>query len=185
MRAKYERLLEHLAAADDWVTAGELADRLGVTTRSVRSYVTSVKTAAKPLEVIASSTSGYRLNRDAYASFVESRRSREADPGSPRERVHFIIRALGDSPAGLDVYDIAANLFVSESTVEADLRKAKLLIDDAGLSLRRRGSTVSLAGSELNRRRLLSRVFRDESAQGFLDLENIQREFSSEDLSGF
>ena len=40
-------------------------------------------------------------------------------------------------------------------------------------------------GSELNRRRLLSRVFRDESAQGFLDLENIQREFSSENLSGF
>jgi lichenan operon transcriptional antiterminator len=185
MRAKYERLLDHLAAADDWVTAGELADRLGVTTRSVRSYVTSVKTAAKPLEVIASSTNGYRLNRDAYASFVESRRSRDVDPGSPRERVHVIIRALGDAPAGLDVYDLAANLFVSESTVEADLRKAKLLVDDAGLSLERRGSTVSLAGSELNRRRLLSRVFRDESAQGFLDLENIQREFSSENLSGF
>jgi lichenan operon transcriptional antiterminator len=185
MRAKYERLLDYLAAADDWVTAGELADRLGVTTRSVRSYVTSVKTAAKPLEVIASSTSGYRLNRDAYATFVAARRSRETDTGSPRERVHFIIRALGDAPAGLDVYDLAANLFVSESTVEADLRKAKLLIDDAGLSLVRRGSTVSLAGSELNRRRLLSRVFRDEGAQGFLDLENIQREFSSENLSGF
>ncbi|MCS5721201.1 BglG family transcription antiterminator [Herbiconiux sp. CPCC 203407] len=185
MRAKYERLLDYLAAADDWVTAGELADRLGVTTRSVRSYVTSVKTAAKPLEVIASSTSGYRLNRDAYATFMAARRSRETDTGSPRERVHFIIRALGDAPAGLDIYDLAANLFVSESTVEADLRKAKLLVDDAGLSLVRRGSTVSLAGSELNRRRLLSRVFRDESAQGFLDLENIQREFSSENLSGF
>ncbi|WP_291045835.1 BglG family transcription antiterminator [Herbiconiux sp.] len=185
MRAKYERLLDYLAAADDWVTAGELADRLGVTTRSVRSYVTSVKTAAKPLEVIASSTSGYRLNREAYATFVAARRSRETDGGSPRERVHFIIRALGDAPAGLDLYDLAANLFVSESTVEADLRKAKLLVDDAGLSLARRGSTVSLVGSELNRRRLLSRVFRDESAQGFLDLENIQREFSSENLSGF
>jgi lichenan operon transcriptional antiterminator len=185
MRAKYERLLDYLAAADDWVTAGELADRLGVTTRSVRSYVTSVKTAAKPLEVIASSTSGYRLNREAYATFMAARRSRETDGGSPRERVHFIIRALGDAPAGLDLYDLAANLFVSESTVEADLRKAKLLVDDAGLSLARRGSTVSLVGSELNRRRLLSRVFRDESAQGFLDLENIQREFSSENLSGF
>jgi lichenan operon transcriptional antiterminator len=185
MRAKYERLLDYLAAADDWVTAGELADRLGVTTRSVRSYVTSVKTAAKPLEVIASSTSGYRLNREAYATFMAARRSRETDTGSPRERVHFIIRALGDAAAGLDLYDLAANLFVSESTVEADLRKAKLLVDDAGLSLVRRGSTVSLVGSELNRRRLLSRVFRDESAQGFLDLENIQREFSSENLSGF
>ncbi|WP_291056877.1 PRD domain-containing protein [Herbiconiux sp.] len=185
MSEKYERLLEYLAESDEWMTAGQLADRLGVTTRSVRSYVTSVKTAAKPLDVIASSTSGYRLNRDAYASFVTERRSRDSEPGSPRERVHFIIRRLGDSPDGLDVYELAAELFVSESTVEADLRKAKLLIDEAGLALARRGSLVTLAGSELNRRRLLSRLFRDESAQGFLDLENIQREFSSENLSAF
>jgi lichenan operon transcriptional antiterminator len=185
MSEKYERLLEFLAESDDWVTAGELADRLGVTTRSVRSYVTGVKNAAKPLEVIASSTSGYRLNRDAYANFVSDLRSRDAEPGSPRERVHFIIRGLGDSLDGLDVYDLASALFVSDSTVEADLRKAKLLVEEAGLSLVRRGSVVSLAGSELNRRRLLSRIFRDESAQGFLDLENIQREFSSENLGAF
>jgi lichenan operon transcriptional antiterminator len=185
MRAKYERLLAYLAESDDWVTAGELADRLGVTTRSVRSYVTSVKTAAKPLEVIASSTSGYRLNRDAYVSFVADRRSRDSDGGSPRERVHLIIRSLGDAPTGLDLYDLAGTLYVSDSTVEADLRKAKILIEEAGLSLVRRGSTVSLAGSELNRRRLLSRIFRDESAQGFLDLENIQREFASDNLGAF
>ncbi|WP_382303765.1 BglG family transcription antiterminator [Herbiconiux sp. UC225_62] len=185
MRAKYERMLDYLAETDDWVTAGELADRLGVTTRSVRSYVTSVKTAAKPLDVITSSTSGYRLNREAYASFVTDLRSRDSESGSPRERVHFIIRALGDAPSGVDVYDLAASLYVSESTVEADLRKAKILIEEAGLSLVRRGSAVSLAGSELNRRRLLSRIFRDESAQGFLDLENIQREFASDNLGAF
>ena len=185
MSEKYERLLAYLAESDDWVTAGELADRLGVTTRSVRSYVTAVKTAAKPLEVIVSSTSGYRLNREAYAAFLADRRSRDSEPGSPRERVHVIIRSLGDSIDGLDVYDLAAGLFVSESTIEADLRKAKLLVEEAGLSLVRRGSTVALSGTELNRRRLLSRLFRDESAQGFLDLENIQREFSSENLAGF
>ncbi|GAA2241143.1 BglG family transcription antiterminator [Herbiconiux moechotypicola] len=181
MSAKHERLLEFLAETDDWVTAGELADRLGVTTRSVRSYVTSVKSAAKPLDVIASSTSGYRLNREAYASFVGGLRSRDA----PRERVHHVIRRLGDSPTGIDVYEIAAELYVSESTVESDLRKAKLLVEEAGLSLVRRGSVVTLEGSELNRRRLLSRIFRDESAQGFLDLENIQREFSSKNLAAF
>ncbi|MGA1837579.1 PTS sugar transporter subunit IIA [Herbiconiux sp. 11R-BC] len=185
MSEKYERLLEYLAESDEWMTAGELADRLGVSTRSVRSYVTSVKTAAKPLEVIASSTSGYRLNREAYATFRAELRTRETEPGSPRERVHFIIRGLGDALDGLDVYDLAASMFVSESTVEADLRKVKLLVEEAGLALVRRGSMVSLAGTELNRRRLLSRIFRDESAQGFLDLENIQREFSSKNLGAF
>ncbi len=185
MRAKYERLLEYLAASDDWVTAGELADRLGVTTRSVRSYVTSVKTAAKPLDVVVSSTSGYRLNREAYASFVAGLRTRDGAGGSPRERVHLIIRTLGDAPAGVDVYDLASSLYISDSTVEADLRRAKVLVEEAGLSLVRRGSTVTLDGTELNRRRLLSRIFRDESAQGFLDLANIQREFASENLGAF
>jgi len=185
MSEKYERLLDYLAEADDWMTASELADRLGVTTRSVRSYVTSVKTAARPLEVIASSTSGYRLNREAYANFMTGLRSRDAEPGSPRERVHYVIRRLGDAPSGVDVYELSSDLYVSDSTVEADLRKAKILVEEAGLSLVRRGSVVSLAGSELNRRRLLSRIFRDESAQGFLDLENIQREFAADGLPAF
>jgi lichenan operon transcriptional antiterminator len=185
MTAKYERLLEYLAATGDWVTAGELADRLGVTTRSVRSYVTSVKTAARPLEVIASSTNGYRLNREAYASFRAGLNTRGTEQGSPRDRLHAIIRELGDSTGGVDVYELAGRMFVSESIVEADLRKAKILIEEAGLTLARRGSTVSLTGSELDRRRLLSRLFRDESAQGFLDLQNIQREFLAGDLTAF
>ena len=67
MSDKHERLLAYLSRADGWVTAAELADRLGVTTRSVRSYVTAVKALAHPLDVIESSTAGYRLDREAYA----------------------------------------------------------------------------------------------------------------------
>ncbi|OUD87233.1 hypothetical protein BC477_04510 [Clavibacter michiganensis subsp. michiganensis] len=39
----HERLLDYLSTADRWVEAGELADRLGVTTRSVRTYVQAVR----------------------------------------------------------------------------------------------------------------------------------------------
>ena len=46
MNDKYERVLDYLLQADGWVTAAELSDRLGVTTRSVRSYVTAAKAAA-------------------------------------------------------------------------------------------------------------------------------------------
>jgi lichenan operon transcriptional antiterminator len=63
MPDKTPQLLEHLARAEGWVAASELADRLGVSTRTVRSYVTAIKAAAGPLDVITSSTSGYRLNR--------------------------------------------------------------------------------------------------------------------------
>ena len=44
---------------------------------------------------------------------------------------------------------------------------------------------VRISGSENNLRRVLSRMFRDEGATGFLELESIEREFASSNLRGF
>jgi len=180
-----ERLLDYLAQADGWVTAGELADQLGVTTRSVRSYVTAVKASAHPLEVIESSTSGYRLNRELYASFLATAKQPGNEPETPRDRVYHVVRRLGDSPEGIDIFSLAESLFVSESTIEADLRKVKALVEESDLTLVRKGNLVSLSGSEYDLRRLLSRMFRAGSVQGFLELESIQREFDSANLRKF
>lgn len=180
---KHERLLDYLAQAEGWVTAAELADKLGVTTRSVRSYVTAVKSSAHPLEVIASSTAGYRLNRELYAEFLRGATTRQAE--RPRDRHYHLVRRLGDAPEGLDIFALAESLYVSESTIESDLRKIKSTIEESDLALTRRGSIVGLAGSEVNLRKLLSRMFRDEEAQGFLELESIQREFESANLRAF
>jgi len=185
MSDKYERLLDHLIQSDGWVTANELADQLGVTTRSVRSYVTAAKAAAHPLPIISASTSGYRLNRDAYATFASGARAKDADVDTPRDRVHYLVRRLTEAPQGLDIHDLAESLFVSESTIESSLRKVKALAEDAGVTLVRHGSVVTLTGSESGHRRLLSKLFHSESAQGFLELENVQREFASEDLGAF
>ncbi|GAB3607140.1 PTS sugar transporter subunit IIA [Conyzicola nivalis] len=183
MSDKYERLLHYLSQSDNRVTAAELAEHLGVTTRSVRSYVTAAKAAAHPLSIISSSTNGYRLNREAYATFASGGRARDAD--TPRDRVHHLVRRLTEEPGGLDVHTLADSLYVSESTIESDLRKVKVLGEEAGLTLSRRGSVVSLTGTEAEYRRVLSKIFRTESAQGFLELENVQREFVSEDLGAF
>ena len=183
MSDKYERLLHYLSQSDTRVTAAELAEHLGVTTRSVRSYVTAAKTAAHPLSIISSSTNGYRLNREAYATFASGGHGRDTD--TPRDRVHHLVRRLTEEPGGLDVHTLADSLYVSESTIESDLRKVKALGEEAGLTLTRSGSVVTLTGSEAEYRRVLSKIFRTESAQGFLELENVQREFVSEDLGAF
>lgn len=185
MSDKYERLLDYLSQTDGWVTAGELADQLGVTTRSVRSYVTAAKAAAHPLQIITASTSGYRLNREAYASFSSESRGRDGHADTPRDRVHHLARRLTEAPAGLDIHSLADSLYVSESTIEGDLRKVKSLGEDAGLTLTRRGSLVTLAGSEADYRRLLSRLFRSESAQGFLELEYVRSDGAHTGLGDF
>jgi len=185
MSDKYERLLDYLSQADGWVTAGELSEVLGVTTRSVRSYVTAAKAAAHPLSIINASTSGYRLNREAYASFSSETRTRDSQLDTPRDRVHHLARRLTEAPGGLDIHSLADSLYVSESTIEGDLRKVKALGEEAGLSLTRRGSVVTLTGSEGDYRRLLSRLFRSESAQGFLELEYVRSDGAHRGLSEF
>ena len=184
MSDRHERLLGYLSHSDGWVTAAELSDHLGVSTRSVRSYVTAVKASAAPLEVIASSTSGYRLNRDLYSAFL-AQRTRAPESESPRDRIYHLLRRLSDAPAGLDIYSLADSMYVSESTIESDLRKLKAELDGSELVLSRQEAVVRISGSELDLRRLLSRMFRDEGAQGFLELESIEREFESSNLRGF
>ncbi|HEV7956184.1 MAG: transcription antiterminator [Microbacteriaceae bacterium] len=185
MSDKQERLLGYLSQAEGWVTAAELSEQLGVSTRSVRSYVTTIKASAAPLEVLASSTSGYRLNRDVYSAFVASRRAGGAEVETPKERIYHLLRRLAEAPEGVNVYALASSMFVSESTIESDLRKLRPSLDESSLALDRTGDTVRITGSEYNLRRLLSRMFRDEGAQGFLELASIEREFQSSDLRGF
>lgn len=185
MSDRHERLLDHLSKAEGWVTAAELADRLGVTTRSVRSYVTALKAMAAPLEVIESSTEGYRLDRDVYATFLASRKVAGDAPATPQDRMYHLVRRLADAPEGLDVFALADSLFVSESTIEADLRKIKALAQEGNLTLSRHGSTVAIVGSEYDLRRLLGRIFRDQSAQRFVRLGSIDSGFYTDALRAF
>ncbi|TFC82334.1 transcription antiterminator [Cryobacterium cheniae] len=178
-------MLDFLSQTPAWVTAGELADLLGVTPRTVRSYVTSLKLAAVPLEIIESGPAGYRLDLEAFALYRSSARAQADDAETPRDRLYALVRRLTESPEGLDVYAVSAELFVSDSTIDADLTKVRQLLPDTGLTLSRHGSVITLTGSETDRRRLLSRMFREESSRGLLELEAIQREFASESLGAF
>ena len=178
------QLLEYLAGADRWVAAAELADRLGVSTRTVRSYVTAIKAAARPLDVISSSTIGYRLNRDSYAQYAASAHD-GSSPDRPRERVASLVSTLTQTTAGHDVHALAAALFVSESTLEGDLRRVRTMARDAGLELVRSGAIVRLEGSEESQRRLISSIFREETTRGPFDVIRLQEAFGIGDLSAF
>ncbi|RNE63932.1 BglG family transcription antiterminator [Cryobacterium tepidiphilum] len=179
------RMLDYLQHATGWVTAAELSGHLGVSPRSVRSYVTRAKQAAHPLDIIDSGPDGYQLKREAYAEYRGRTGTASMDGGTPQDRLYQLVRRLTDAPDGLDVYSLAAALFVSDSTLEADLTKVRSLLPATELTLTRQGATVTLDGPEAGRRRLLSRMFRDESARGILQLEAIQREFASESLGEF
>ena len=169
-RARQDRLLGLLVRDGDWVTAATLADLLGVTPRSVRSYVTAVNARVAPGVAIESGPQGYRAGPDAATALRVN-----GDAGTPRDRLHTLVRALLDSPDGIDVFQTADELHVSPATLDADLARVRGLLGGTELTLERSASTARLRGTEIAQRRLLSRLAHDEMDAGSFDLAALRR----------
>jgi lichenan operon transcriptional antiterminator len=159
-----------LAREGDWMTASALADALGVTPRSIRSYVTAVNARVPGGTAIESGPQGYRAGADAAAALRV-----EADAGTPRDRLHTVVRALLDAPDGIDVFETADALHVSPATLDADLARVRGLLGGTELTLERSASRARLRGTEGAQRRLLSKLAHDEMDAGSFDLSALRR----------
>lgn len=169
-RARQDRLLGLLVRDPDWVTAATLADSLGVTPRSIRSYVTAINARVPEGSAIESGPLGYRAGADAAAA---QRATGVVD--APRDRLHTLVRALLDAPEGIDVFETADGLHVSPATLDADLARVRGLLGGTELTLERSASTARLRGTEMAQRRLLSRLAHDEMDAGSFDLVALRR----------
>jgi lichenan operon transcriptional antiterminator len=154
----------------EWVTASTLADALGVTPRSIRSYVTAVNARVAPGVAVESGPQGYRAGPDAPAALRAA-----VEAGTPRDRLHTLVRALLDSPEGIDVFETADRLHVSPATLDADLARVRGLLGGTELTLERSASRARLRGTEAAQRRLLSRLAHDEMDAGSFDLAALRR----------
>ena len=175
-RARQDRVIALLARDGEWVTAATLADALGVTPRSIRSYVTAINARLADVDPIESGPFGYRIDSATVASL----RNVAPDASTPRDRLHALVRALLDAEDGIDVYATAAALFVSEATLEGDLARVRALLAGAGLTLERSGSILRLRGPEEAQRRLLSRLVHDEMDAGSLGTPLLRRSLAAE-----
>ncbi len=159
-----------LTRGGDWVTAAALADAVGVTPRSIRSYVTALNARVPGGSVVESGPLGYRAGADASAALRSA-----VDATTPRERLHRLVRALLADQAGLDVYTTADDFHVSVATLEGDLGRVRALLGGTQLTLERTASLARLRGTEMAQRRLLSRLAHEETEDGAFDLAALRR----------
>ncbi|AUG30452.1 MULTISPECIES: transcription antiterminator [Microbacterium] len=169
-RARQDRVIALLAREGDWLTAGELADIVGVTPRSIRSYVTALNARVPGGGVVESGPLGYRAGAEAPLALRAA-----VDTATPRERVHRLVRSLLSGREGIDVYETADGFHVSPATLEGDLARVRALLGDTELTLERTGSRARLRGTEMAQRRLLSRLAHDETDDGAFDLDALRR----------
>lgn len=170
-RQRQDRLLQTLLRQDEWATAASLADLLGVTPRSIRSYVAALNARTPETDAVESGPAGYRAGPGAH----DALRARVTGDSAPRDRLHTVVRMLLDATDGIDVYETADRMHVSEATLESDLARVRGLLDGMDLRLERDREIVRLRGAEVAQRRLLSRLAHDEMDAGSFHPESIRR----------
>ena len=186
MTDKQTGLLELLRADDDWIPAAVLAEKLGVSTRSVRTYVTSVKVAATPFDIISTSSAGYRLNRETYFAYRESIDGTAAsNPSTPRERVHYICQRLAEEANGIALEALATELHVSSATIENDVRRLRQIANECDVQLDRIDNVLRFRADESRVRRLLSSLVHETADTGLLSLDTIALRFDLKSLVEF
>lgn len=177
-RQRQDQILTALLRRDSWMTAASLADLVGVTPRSIRSYVSALN-ARVGGDAVESGPAGYR----AGASARDALRARAGGESTPRDRLHAIVRMLLDRADGLDVYATADGLHVSEATLEADLVRVRGLLEGTDLVLERERERVRLRGSEEDQRRLISRLAHDEMDAASFHPETFRRALGATGVS--
>lgn len=170
-RQRQDQLLSSLLRQGDWATAASLADQLGVTPRSIRSYVAALNSRTPGSDAVESGPAGYRAGSGAR----DALRTRQSGESAPRDRLHGLVRTLLDVPDGVDVFATADALHVSEATLEADLARVRALLDGTDLTLERDREIVRLRGNEAAQRRLLSRLAHDEMDAASFHPETFRR----------
>ena len=166
-----------LSRDGDWITAAELADLIGVTPRSIRSYVTALNARVPEGLAVESGPQGYRAGPDAPGALRV-----EADAGTPRDRLHRLVRELLAAPDGIEVFETADAFFVSPATLDADLARVRALLGGTELTLERTASRARLQGSELAQRRLLGRLVQESTEDGGFDIDAIRRALGEESV---
>lgn len=151
---KKRELAEALLRSARPLSGDELASLLHVSSRTVRTYIGQLN-ARGP--VVAASHHGYTIDHHAYHTLVGTP-GRTTPFDTPDSRLRFLCRRLAQATEPLSVYDLAGEVFVSDSTLEADLGRVRQVLREHDLRLRRERDLVSVEGTERSRRRLVRQM---------------------------
>jgi lichenan operon transcriptional antiterminator len=171
------RLLGWLGGHPGAWTTTELAVALGVTDRSVRNYVAQLNSGPEPL--VERTSKGYRLTSAATPAAPQ----RTAGADQVTQRGHDLLRRLLTSTDPVGVFDLAADLAVSDSTIDNDVRRLAQAAALLGVGIRRSGDMVTVEGAERDRRRLMRQSITEVAdAASILSTDTLQGAYDSYDI---
>ncbi len=187
------RLVDVLKNASAPVPAASLARMLDTSERTIRNYVTQINEEGSFR--VESSNDGYRLAGPAEKpGAAETRQAggspRPVAPSAPKTassaiaRRDYVVSRLIVRTAGVEVFEAAKRLHISESTFASSVMpQVRQLASQFGLSIETHNYVMTLKGNEQDKRRLMGFLATHDSDGYFSStgtLENLFPEFDVE-----
>ncbi len=155
-------LLQLLSTAD-YMTAGELAEQLKLSERTVRMRLKELDDALRQYGAVIESKPRFGSllvirDREKYEELKKSSKPSEEEriPNTFRDRVNFLLTYLIGQESYVKMDDLCEFLYVSKGTLTAVLKRVEAIFETYHISIERRPNYgIRALGSELDFRRCL------------------------------
>lgn len=163
---RQRQILELLLSRQGEITAGEIADAIKVSTRTVHRELPEIESILLAEGLTLSKKSGVGIQLQAEPGQLEALSRRllrlDTDAHTADERKVLILCRLLDSVEPIKLFTLSHELHVTEPTISADLDEHEDGLSKEGLTLvRRRGYGIQLVGPEPAKRSVIARLARD------------------------
>lgn len=174
-------ILKILYERKAWMKGRELAIALGVSDRTVRNDIAYINSVLQMDLILSQNKKGYQLSDYEKAKAIMTS---DGIPVLPEERINYILRHLLFRSSELNIFELSELLMVSEATIENDLKEINRinLENKRELSISRKAASISLLGSEKNKRALLSELLFRETNKNFFNISKYERYFQNINL---
>lgn len=189
MTKSSDKIIKALAKYDRFVTSKELAQIIGVSTKTIYRSVNEINHEYHFPIIRSERGKGYLLDYDHYLKINgESREKSHLIVKTPIERRNEVMmKLLFNAPLAVNIMDVYEKYYVSEELIRQDLLAINKLMRKSDLTLQRNGNYVSVKGEEKAIRRAInialvqSKAMNTESindfASEFTDLSNYDNQF--------
>ncbi|MDO7908152.1 BglG family transcription antiterminator [Paenibacillus sp. JX-17] len=156
-------ILEFLLRQSHEITAGDIAEEIKVSTRTVHRELSAVEKWLAYYDARLEKKSGIGIFIDAgpnrRSSLIEQLHAAEQVNYSAEERKIYSLCVLLEDEEPIKLLALAADMKVTVATVSSDLDDLESWIEQRGLQLvRRRGYGVQITGEEIDKRRAMAEL---------------------------
>lgn len=164
MNARQIFLLEYLLKQNEYLSANQLSEKYGVSTKTVYQDIDKInyflEEGALNSRIIKVPRKGIKLSADEeikkiHAFLLDNKFESGAENYSPEYRESEIIKRLFINQDELDIYEFAEEMYVTESTVHRDIDKLENNLGEFDLKIRIKHDCFYVDGDEWSIRKAL------------------------------